>query len=482
MHVSEYFNLGRTQPALDFVDVHTTDDVPVFIDPRAIRIQKSEWSQECEAMLQSFFSEILDSVTLAGPGRIRSLITRMADEPNETHLGFSQGRSRGRGLGGVRGEVVADNLSRSRAASTGLLRDLEDSVLMVDGVGRDIISDMTTHIIRGALIGYTQSAARYYGIPLESQHSGPVWNPNALEWQEGFVDLPRTEWGPLLLVPKSIVRHDLIFDKKKYFSGYLAPHLENKEIEARSQLVHILKNGSPRVYRDALKKKYGDGKLAIVEHTAEFPDALEKYRSSTSLLSSPPLAHEQISAYTATPAVDFLALMDQIEAITPGKPGATMYHRAAESLITALFYPFLVNMKMEAEINEGRKRIDLLYDNIAGVGFFEWVGRHYRAPVIPVECKNYVHDVANPELDQLAGRFAPNRGKVGILLCRRFDDKELFVRRCKDTASEDKGFIIPLDDTDLRVLAEEAEDRKYKPLATRAEYPLLREIFGNLIS
>lgn len=481
MHVSEYFNLGRTQPSLDFVDVHTTDDVTVFIDPRAIRMLDSEWSRDCQAMLQSFFSEILDAVALNNPDRIRELILRMADEPDETHLGWSKGRSRGRGLGGVRGEDVADSLSRSHAAKTGLLKDLEDSSLMVPGVGPDIISDMTTNVIRGALIGYTQAACRYYGIPMESQFSGPVWNPNSLDWQEGFVDLPRTEWGKLLLVPKSIVRHALIFDKDKYFNGYLAPHLEGLEIEAGSQLVRILKNGSPKVYRDDLKEKYGNDKLAIVAHTAKFPEALERYRASTSLLSSPPLSHAEMAAYTSTPEVDFIGLMEQVEAVAPGNAGATMYHRAAEALVSALFYPFLANVKIEAEINEGRKRIDLLYDNVAGVGFFQWLGNHYGAPLIPIECKNYSREIANPELDQLAGRFSPNRGKVGLLLCRNFDDKDLFLQRCRDTASEQRGFIIPLDDSDLRKLAEEAEERKAKPRAIRGEFSLLREVFDKLI-
>ena len=31
-----------------------------------------------------------------------------------------------------------------------------------------------------------------------------------------------------------------------------------------------------------------------------------------------------------------------------------------------------------------------------------------------VECKNYFCDVANPEADQIAGRFSPNRGQYVI--------------------------------------------------------------------
>ena len=66
-----------------------------------------------------------------------------------------------------------------------------------------------------------------------------------------------------------------------------------------------------------------------------------------------------------------------------------------------------------------------------------------------MECKNYSSDPANPELDQLAGRFSPNRGRVGFLLCRTIDDMERFINRCIDTFRDDRGLIVPLTDDDV---------------------------------
>ncbi len=39
-------------------------------------------------------------------------------------------------------------------------------------------------------------------------------------------------------------------------------------------------------------------------------------------------------------------------------------------------------------------------------------------------------------------------------MCRKFDKKDLFIKRCKDTVNDDRGFIIPLDDEDLTKLVE----------------------------
>jgi hypothetical protein len=154
MRVTEQYNLDNSQAAVDFVNVDTATDNRVFIDPRAIRLQHGILEQECAGFLVSFFSEVLDAIHEGRTNRVRELMGFLG-EPNETHLGYSRGRSRGRGLTGIRSDQIADAISGSRAAATGLLEDLEDTSLLVPGIGKDLISDMTTQIIRSQLIAYT---------------------------------------------------------------------------------------------------------------------------------------------------------------------------------------------------------------------------------------------------------------------------------------------------------------------------------------
>lgn len=109
-------------------------------------------------------------------------------------------------------------------------------------------------------------------------------------------------------------------------------------------------------------------------------------------------------------------------------------------------------------------------------GFFSWIATHYSAPHVFVECKNYSREIANPELDQLSGRFSPSRGKIGIILCRSFDNKNKFLERCRDTAKDDRGYIIPLDDSDLTaLLGHRKSDLAY------SDWPLFQERFLFLI-
>src|SRR5271156_6303314 len=131
MRVSEHFNLGRRQPSLDFVDVDTVNDVSVFLEPGAIRQLPDDWGVQCEIMLTTFFDSVLDAVKLNDSSRLDYLLRGPLGEPDETHLGWSEGPSRGRGLGAKRAGLVIDNLRRSRAATSGLLQDLEDTALFV---------------------------------------------------------------------------------------------------------------------------------------------------------------------------------------------------------------------------------------------------------------------------------------------------------------------------------------------------------------
>jgi hypothetical protein len=86
--------------------------------------------------------------------------------------------------------------------------------------------------------------------------------------------------------------------------------------------------------------------------------------------------------------------------------------------------------------------------------FFAWLAKHYPAPYIYVECKNYTEDVKNPELDQLSGRFSPSRGQFGLLVCRGVSDRNKIDSMCRDTAKDGRGFMIVLDDIDLKTLVD----------------------------
>ncbi len=477
MRVSEYFKLGKSQAYLDFVDVPIDTDIEVFIDPTALKTLVSPWSNECASLVQYYFEAVLERMKAGQDREAQSLVAAL-NERNEFHLGFSSGKSRGHGFGSKSAESVWGALSKSRASKSGLLRDLEDTCLLIEGIGKDMVSDAVCNIIRGPLIEYTQAMCSFYGIPLTpSVASGPIWNPQKQVWEENFIPLPMTTEGKLILVPKIFVRHRLSYDYQGYYQHYLLPEMQHDELLRNSGLVELLKDGSPRVTKKALKERYGDNKLAVVEQTLRFPHVLDQYRDDKLNSVPPPLDHEQFAEIEDESPPDWDSLKNRLETMPTGRDSATAYEDLIEEIFSSIFYPSLCNPTKQEVIHDGRKRIDITYTNEARSGFFNWLAQHYPSAFIFVECKNYGKEVGNPEVDQLSGRFSPSRGQCGILVCRSVEDAERLSARCSDTAKDSRGYIIALTDDDVLELLENA-----KLGVTSHSFPLLAGKFKGLVN
>jgi len=469
MRVSEYYKLAETQPTLEFVDVDVYGDTRLFVDPRALRdLDESDWAKECVSLLQDFFDNVMQAIQTGDHAKAKRLLSAL-HEPNETHLGVSKNKAKGHAVADGLAEDVWQSLSQSRAATTGFLEDLEDTALFVEGVGFDVISDITTNIIRSQLIKFTGDVCRFYGIELHTNvASGRLWDRHSGRWKTEFVELPVTDSGPLILVPKSIVRRRyLSFDPGEYFNHWVLPSLQEEELGAGSSLVEVLKNGRRRVTKKSLKEKYGvtpkdentgprPSKQVSLEATVRHPEILDDYRSKKER-PTPSLSHELMTESTDAPLPDWDALLNKVINTPTGNDDATTYHRSVEALLKALFWPALDFDKREFPINGGRKRIDITFNNIAHSGFFDWVNRVAMAPApqVYIECKNYGREIGNPELDQLAGRFSDIRGRLGFLTYRGFVNKANIIQSCRDTALAGNGFIIALDDNDLKLLVAE---------------------------
>lgn len=476
MRVSEYFGLGKTQPYLDFVDIRLDTDIEVFVDPTALKALKSAWGQECASLVQHYFEAVLQKIQNGDNQSAQRLVSSLR-ERNEFHLGFSSGKSQGHGFGTKSAESVWGALSNSQAAKSGLLKDLEDTCLLIEGIGRDMVSDAVCNIIRGPLIKYTQDMCHYYDIPLTpGVASGPIWNPATNVWESALVELPMTSEGKIILVPKLIVRHRLSYEYNEYYTHYLLPEMQSAEIAASTGLVELLSDGRRRVTKKALKEKYGSDKLAVLKQTLKHPDVLDVYREDKAENTPPPLDHQQLSEIEEMTPPDWDSLREKLKNIPVGSASADTYEKVIEEILSALFYPSLCSPTKQHKIHEGRKRIDITYTNEARAGFFEWLGRHYPCAFVFVECKNYGKEIGNPEVDQLSGRFSPSRGRVGLLVCRSVDKHDALQARCRDTAMDDRGYIMYLTDDDLFILIDNA-----KVGVQSMDFPLLVKKFRALV-
>lgn len=370
MKFSEYYKLNKTQPFLDFVDVPLDTDLAVFLEPGAIHALESQWGYELSSLLKTFFSTVLMLIKTGDHTKAQKLLSSL-NESNEFHLGYSRGKSRGHGFGSESAMTVWGALTQSNAAVTGLLEDLEDTALLIDGIGTDMISDAICNILRGPLIKYTQDMCSYYGIPLTPDiATGPIWNPQKETWETYLAPQPMTEFGKVTLVPKLLVRHRLTYDSDKYYRHFMLPVMQAEHIKVRSSLVEVLSNDRLRVTKKALYEKYGKSKLAVVEQTRLRPHILAQYKEEMAKYPSQPLTTEQLVEVENGDLPNLDALIKKLQHLPTGNDSASEYENLIEEIFSVIFYPSLCNPKREHKIHDGRKRIDITYTNEAQKGFF----------------------------------------------------------------------------------------------------------------
>jgi hypothetical protein len=452
--VSGYFGLRRNQSELDFVDVDVWGDTPLFISPGALRQSESEWAHQCIYVLQNYMETVLEAVREGDEGRALSLLSYLR-EPNETHLGLSKGKAKGHAIGDEYAQTLLKALAESSAGRSGLIQDLEDTVLLVDGIGSDLISDITTNIIRGPLIEYTEEICESFDIPMVSRTDQPVWDTESRSWEFPRVELPLAN-GPLILIPKFLVRRRV--DSPGLFRDYLFDFIAERELQnPNSEFVRVLKNGTRAVDRTALRNQYR-GKGAIEKAIAADPGLHSKYKQAK--LNGPKSSSNSLALLTATNGLlpDLDKLFEGLKAIPPGNEHFNQYEVAIDRLIGALFSSVLRFPSRQQKENNGRKRIDIVWTNDAKAGFFAWLKGVCSAHYVVCECKNYGEEIANPDFDQLAMRFGPSQGMFGLLVCRKINDKEIAFQRARDILHQDKKYIIPIDDDDLKDLVEAAKE------------------------
>lgn len=470
MKISEIYNLKRKQNELDFVDIDTENDMPLFLDPYFLSIRSDRWSISAHRTLENFFQYML---SLFENNRIDEARQNFRfSEPHETCLGLSKSGTKGKSLGNDDATKLFQYILDSGAMDSGLISHVNDIKIFVDNISHDKISDLTTNVIRKHLIEYTQDQCDLHGIELmKSIATREYWDIRSKSWISSHEDMLVVNDKPILLIPKSIVcrKRGYVYDSSKYARHFVLNFLVSEELRMNTSLVNVskLKNGSIKrsVRKEEVSSKYGAYKKRFLRgFTAEHPQFYEDFKSNAKNKIRPLTNEEILEDYTDDFYLQIIdSLIDGFGKIKKGTNDANKFHEHIIATMTFLFYPNLMNPVKEKEIHEGRKRIDLTFDNAAESGYFFNLStvKDISSSYIFVECKNYSKDIANPELDQLNGRFSLNRGKMGFMIFRDCEDEATLFKRCSDYYKDNKNLIIPLQDKDflnvLTVLKDESD-------------------------
>lgn len=155
MKISSLFNLNKSQFELDFVDIDIEHDTPLFLDPFLISRRSDSHSQMVNATIKNYFQHLISLIKTGNLNDAKGIFKHL-DEPNDTCFGFSHDTPCGNGIGPINQDDILQSIINSKAIESGLVEDLEDTAIFIEGIGKDKVSDMTTQIIRKDLLQYTR--------------------------------------------------------------------------------------------------------------------------------------------------------------------------------------------------------------------------------------------------------------------------------------------------------------------------------------
>jgi hypothetical protein len=229
--ITTHYGIAAPVP---FCDVDVRVDNRSFIDPHAVRLHPDPLAFGPQAVhsLNTFFDTIrqcaLSTPTSPEFRRGERLLQRF-NEPIQTRLGMSQGSINGHGAAEKLGSEIWAALTGAdlKALITlTVLKQLEHLPLFVQGIDRDITSDITTRIIFDPLARFTMSMVSRYPEFSSQGHLvkpfvGQMWDPNLCDWGEGTWDLPIADGRPLILVPTAWVRQNLLMSAGRFYETTL---------------------------------------------------------------------------------------------------------------------------------------------------------------------------------------------------------------------------------------------------------------------
>lgn len=226
---------------VDFVDVHVEHDNRLFIDPSAIRAAAASgdvYGQTAATALTHFFNETLVKLASTNAAALRQgeLDLQQFSEISFTRLGLSKSGTDGHGAAAELGTRIWTELRSNplchRAIAT--LKYIEDIPLFVEGIDKDITSDITARIILETLETFTMDMMRKYPNLRTRRHGisedMTYWDQSSKTWTSKRITVPKADGKALLLVPKLFVNYKIQMTFGQFYQVPLLDYLQAEDM------------------------------------------------------------------------------------------------------------------------------------------------------------------------------------------------------------------------------------------------------------
>lgn len=280
--VTTHFGITKGQ-IINFVDVTLEEDLEAFVCPFLIENNKAEKIvQNVYTRLVAFFTKLNRDFIVPNDRKNALLFLSHLHEPNEYRLGYS-GSNKGKAVGGPKAENIFDSLKNNRfakAGSTTITNEAHNILLLVKGIGQDIMSDVIVNVCRDIFADFTRDECTRLGIKLNKSQID-FYDDKTATWTQREAMLP-FYLRDLILLPKISVSN-----KRSYSNlyncfiarNYIAAEIINGRMPVSSfkKFVNTLKSGEQRAIVKKIYKQYKKTKDSLTDFVLKYQNSLEEF-------------------------------------------------------------------------------------------------------------------------------------------------------------------------------------------------------------
>jgi hypothetical protein len=278
----KHFGIPDKTP-VDFVDIPLDGDIKLFLDPFLIANNRSSILYNNVYLQLRTFLEKLNRDFIVPNDRVNGLtFLDSLHEPNEYHLGYSD-TNKGAAISETRAVTIFDALRNNRFAKAGvsITNEAHNVLLLVTGIGQDIMSDTIANVCRDIFAQFTTAQCLKHSIPTSS-YVKHYFNPATGKWENMNFDLPSYKGKPIILLPINIISSKRSY--VKHYNYFIAGNRIAKDIldgkiavTQNGGLIKILSDGSRKAIVKRIYQTYRKPKSDLIQFVLDYNDSLEAF-------------------------------------------------------------------------------------------------------------------------------------------------------------------------------------------------------------
>ncbi len=433
--INDYYGLPFLQEEVDFAIPFLDEDIPLFIDPFLLWKINSQQDNALHNSIVNSFNSLGNLYIKGNENESRNILIELS-ECNEVGLGNSRTRI-GKRIGAKKADDILKLFEKIPQINKQGFQHFEEIQLLVDGISKDRISDISCSLIKSFLIDFTIDQSQNLKIPLEKctvklfdYKTSKIFN------EDTYLPINPNTKSPIIFTPKRWLRYIPWISYDDYFQNY---------------------------YIKDVNKKY-DGKLNRVQilnfNRANY-DLIESYislkESNTKDLKNDPL-------FSQIPVISAKRKISRILKLPTGKSNNAdrQYEDLMVQTLASLLYPHLDFAQEQSRTESGSQIRDLIFYNNRSYDFLKDIYETYETKQIVIELKN-VKEVQREHINQLNRYLTEQFGRFGIIFTRNKPPKSIY-KNTIDLWAGQRRCIIILDDSDLELMREVYVSKQRLPL------------------